>query len=232
MLKHKSSFILFLFGFTLLSACSGLKLVSGGSSNNPGPKPTQAIANIMNSQSTLAVLPTQTPVPPPNTPQPVIILSPTPIQAADSRDATLQPTPSCTNRAELIKHLNIFDNAALDAGQVFAKLWRIKNTGTCVWTTDYALAFYSGEQMGEQPSIPIPSVVQPGEMVDLRVDLVAPLIQASFTGNWVLKDASGNNFGVGEMGNQSISVTIVVKPTPVPTSGCVACDRGRNPEIP
>jgi hypothetical protein len=131
----------------------------------------------------------------------------------------LQPTRSCTNRAELIKHLNIFDNAALDAGQDFAKLWRIKNTGTCVWTTDYALAFYSGEQMGGQSSTPLPAVVQPGETVDLRVDLVAPLNQTSYTGNWVLQDASGNTFGVGELGNQSISVTILVKPTPMPTSG-------------
>jgi hypothetical protein len=119
----------------------------------------------------------------------------------------------------LIKHLNILDNAALDAGQDFAKIWRIKNTGTCVWTTNYALAFYSGEQMGGQSSTPLPAVVQPGETVDLRVDLVAPLNQTSYTGNWVLQDASGNTFGVGELGNQSISVTILVKPTPMPTSG-------------
>ena len=151
------------------------------------------------------------PLPLPDTPEPVIILSPTPLQAAASQDATLQLTPSCTNRAELIKALNILDNAALDAGQSFAKIWRIKNTGTCVWSAGYALAFYSGEQMGGQPSIPLPSVVQPGDTVDLRVDLVAPLNQTSYTGNWVLQDAGGNVFGVGELGNQSISVTILVK---------------------
>jgi hypothetical protein len=159
MLKHKSSIILFLFSFTLLSACSSQKLVSEGSSNSPGFEPTQTVANILNSQLTLAVLATQTTVPLPNTPQPVVILSPTPLQAATSQDATPQPTPSCTNRAELIKHLTIFDNAALDAGQAFAKIWRIKNTGTCVWTTDYALAFYSGEQMGGQTFIPFPSCI-------------------------------------------------------------------------
>jgi hypothetical protein len=219
MLKHKSLFTLFLLGLTLLTGCSSAGPVSAGISNNPGPGSTQAVANNLSSPSILASQPTQTPIPLPNTPPPVIILTPASPQAAASQNAMPQPTASCTNRAELIKHLNIFDNAALDAGQAFAKIWRMKNTGTCVWTADYALAFYSGEQMSGQPSIPLPAVVPPGETVDLRVDLVAPLNQTSYTGNWVLQDANGNIFGVGDVGNQSISVTILVKPTPMPTSG-------------
>ena len=215
MRKHPSLLVLLLFGFTLLAACSGPGPAGVAISNNPGPGPTEVAAK----NPISPVLPTQTSIPLPDTPQPVLILSPTPLQAAVSQDATVQPTPSCTNRAELIKALNILDNAALDAGQAFAKIWRIKNTGTCLWTTDYSLAFYSGEQMGGQSSIPLPSIVQPGETVDLRVDLVAPLNQTSYTGNWVLQDASGITFGVGELGNQSISVTILVKPTPMPTSG-------------
>ena len=219
MLKRIHAYILCLTCFSLLTACSSTGPISVGISNNPGSGPTPAVANNLNSQSVSAVLPTQTSTPLPNTPEPVIILSPAPLQAVASQVSTLQPTLSCTNRAELIKHLNILDNAALDAGQDFAKIWRIKNTGTCVWATDYALTFYSGEQMGGQSSTPLPAVVQPGETVDLRVDLVAPLNQTSYTGNWVLQDASGNTFGVGELGNQSISVTILVKPTPMPTSG-------------
>jgi hypothetical protein len=219
MLKRPPSLALFLVGFTLLAACSSTGPAIVGASYNPGSGPTQAVANILSSQSTTVALPAQTAAPLPDTPEPVIILSPTPHQAAASQDATLQSTPSCTNRAELVKALNMFDNAALDAGQSFAKIWRIKNTGTCVWSIGYALAFYSGEQMSGQPSIPLVSVVQPGDTVDLRVDLVAPLNQTSYTGNWVLQDASGNVFGVGELGNQSISVTILVKPTPMPTSG-------------
>lgn len=219
MLKHQVSLILLLFGFTLLSACSTPGLTNTGLSNSPGSVQTQAVANDLSSQSIPAALPTQTPVPLPDTPQPVVILSPTPLTIAASQNATPQPTPSCTNRAEFIKNLNGFDNAAVDAGQAFAKIWRIKNTGTCIWTTDYAMVFYSGEQMGGQPSIPFSSVVQPGETVDLRVDLVAPLNQTSYTGNWVLRDSSGNTFGVGDLGDQAISVTILVKPTPMPTSG-------------
>jgi hypothetical protein len=219
MLKHHFSLTLFLFGFTLLSACSSQRPSSTSLSNNPGSRPAQVTANNVDSQSIQAILPAQPSATLPNTPTPVIITSSTPFQAADAKDVTPQPTASCTNRAELVKHLNVLDNTALDAGQAFAKLWRVKNTGTCVWTTDYVLAFYSGEQMSGLPSIPLSAVVQPGETVDLRVDLVAPLNQTSYTGNWVLQDSSGRLFGVGGVGNQSISVTILVKPTPMPTSG-------------
>ena len=229
MVIHKFSSILFLFSLTILSACSSQKLVTGGSPSSPVSEPTLAVTNILESQSTVDILTTQTPVPPPSTPLPVVILSPTPLQAVASQDITPQPTPSCTNRAELDKVINIFDNTALEAGQPFAKIWRIKNTGTCVWTTEYKLAFYSGEQMGGSTSIPFPSSVQPGATVDLRVDLVAPLNQTTFTGNWAFQDASENFFGVGEKGDQSISVTILVKPTPWPTTGCSHCGSNNKP---
>jgi hypothetical protein len=229
MFKHSASLILILLCLTILTACSSPGLARGGISNNPGSGPTPALVNNLASQLIPVVAPTQTPAPLADTPEPVIILTFTPVLVAAAQNGTSQLVPSCTNHAELVKDLNLFNNVALDGGQVFAKLWRVKNTGTCVWTTAYALAFYSGEQMGGQPSIPLPSVVQPGETVDLRVDLVAPLNQTSYTGNWALQDASGNKFGVGDSGDQSISVTILVRPTPMPTTGCVHCDRLRDP---
>ncbi len=228
MFRHRSSLILVLLCLTLLTACSSPGVVGAGISNSPGSGPTPADANELASQLIPAVASTPTPVPLQDTPQPVVILSPAPPQAA-SQSSTSLSMPSCTNRAELVKDLNIFDNTALDAGQIFAKIWRVKNAGTCSWTTGYALAFYSGEQMGGPSSIPLVSAVQPGETVDLRVDLVAPLNPTSYTGNWALQDASGNTFGVGDQANQSISLTILVRPTPMPTTGCVHCDRLRDP---
>ena len=219
MSKHPYPIIVVLLGFTLLSACSSPGAISAGVSNSSAPVLTQAIVSNQSSQSIPASLPTETPVPLPNTPEPVKILPPTPGTVAGSSNTVSQATPTCTNRAEFIKDLNVSDNAAIAAGQSFAKLWRIKNAGTCTWTKDYALVFYSGDQMDGQSSVPFSSVIQPGETVDLRVDLVAPFEQTSFTGNWVLKDASGNTFGVGDLGDQAISVTIMVKPTPMPTSG-------------
>ncbi len=219
MLNRISSLLLILTCFAVLTACSSAGPASVGISNAPISAPTQTAANDLSSLSLPAVMPAQTSAPLPNTPEPVKILPPTPGAVVGSSNTVSQAKLTCTNRAEFIKDLNVSDNAAIDAGQSFAKLWRIKNAGTCSWTTGYALVFYSGDQMDGQSSIPFTSVVQPGETVDLRVDLVAPFEQNSFTGNWVLKDGSGITFGVGDLGDQAISVTIMVKPTPMPTSG-------------
>jgi len=225
MSKYITLFALSFFGLLVLTACYSPGQVGAELSKNPVSGQALAPANELISQSIPAVTLTPMPVQLPDTPQPVIISTPTSFQTEASQGTTSESTPTCTNQAELIKHLTINDNAAIDAGQPFAKLWQLKNAGTCVWTTDYSLVFYSGEQMSGQQSIPFSSNVGPGELVDLRVDLVAPLNQTNYTGNWILRDASGNPFGVGDKGNQAISVTIQVKPTPMPTSGCVHCAR-------
>ncbi len=227
MQMRKAPWILFLAGWVILSACSSRGLPGAAIGGVANPAPAQAAGN--NSAPVASILPSQTPELALATPQPAVILSPTPVTIASPEDTHPLATPACTNRAEFVKNLNIFDNAALAAGEPFAKIWRVKNSGTCTWTQEYSLVFYSGEQMSGQPSIPLPAAVQPGETVDLRLDLVAPLGQASYTGNWVLKDEQNNVFGVGEKGDQAISVSILVNPTPMPTSGCVHCDRLRNP---
>jgi hypothetical protein len=133
---------------------------------------------------------------------------------------TASPTPSCTNQAEFVKHLTIGDNTALKSGEYFAKLWRIRNIGTCIWDGNYSLVFVSGDGMDGPASIPFPSMVKPGETIDLRVDLRAPMEKNTYTSNYLLSDANGNIFGLGSTGDQEIAVTIVIKATPWPASGC------------
>jgi len=209
-------YLIFLMG---ISACSSPANNGKAVINDAATEPTRVVVRILNLDLALTALPTQTPVPPSATPEPVILPSVTPQPSAVSQNATLPPTPSCFNRAEFVKHLTISDNTALEAGQSFAKTWRIQNTGTCGWTTDYSLVFFSGEEMGAPPSTSLPHQVQPGETIDLQVQMTAPLNAATVTGNWVLQDASGNIFGFGETADRPIEVTIFVKPTPMPTSG-------------
>lgn len=145
----------------------------------------------------------------PTSPNPTNTLNPT---------NTTNPTPACYNRAEFVKHLTVGDNTVLKPGEYFAKLWRIKNIGTCTWTQKYSLVFVSGEAMQGPQSMPLAKNVPPGETIDLRVDLVAPLERNAHTGSWLLQDSLGNLFGVGESADQAIEVTIFIKPTPRPTS--------------
>jgi hypothetical protein len=131
---------------------------------------------------------------------------------------TSSPTPACINKAEFVKHLTIGDNTALKPEEYFAKIWLVKNTGTCTWTQEYSLVFDSGTDMQGPPSVPLPKIVPPGDTVELRVDLFAPIEKNTYISNWVLQDKSGNRFGVGETGEQPIEVTIVIHATPWPTS--------------
>lgn len=149
-------------------------------------------------------------LPPTNTPS---------VNLSETSPGAASPTPSCTNKAELISHLSISDNTMLKGGQAFAKIWLIKNVGTCTWTDTYALRFFSGDKMNGPDQVELPQQVDPGETVEIHLNLVAPADTSASSSNWVLSDPQGTLFGFGANGDQPISVIIQIKPTPKPTSG-------------
>ncbi len=94
--------------------------------------------------------------------------------------------------------------------QYFTRTWQVKNTGSCIWTTDYALVFAGGESM-EGPLRRYLSVeVPPGDTVDLVVTLSAPGTPGTHSGYWMLQSSSGVNFGFGEDNSLAWSVEIEV----------------------
>lgn len=205
----------------LLSACMGR---FPSQQDDRSTEATRVVVRILNLDAVLTSTSTtkqalvQTPTPtipslPESTPPPTITLEPSKSKTAES---TSPPQPSCINRAEFVAHLSISDNTALQSAQPFAKIWRIRNTGTCVWTEEYALVFFAGEQMNGPESVNLSKTVLPGETVDIRVNLLAPTAPDAHTGFWAFRDASGNLFGAGQNADQPIWVTIWVKPTPKP----------------
>jgi len=200
----------------LLSGCSRAPDATTVNQNQP----TRIVVRILN----LDITPVASPSPTPEilaTPDiPIILPTHTPAQA-ESTATTLSATatPRCTNQAEFVRHLSIPEHTSLKAGQYFVKIWQIKNIGTCTWTTDYSLKFFSGDSMNGPPSIPFPDQVLPGELIDLKVSLIAPSGLKTTTGFWVLSDAEGNLFGTNESADQPIVVLIDIKPTPRPTPG-------------
>ncbi len=182
---------------------------------------TPVVVRILNLDGSITVSPVATRPPVLSTSTPVIL--PLPILQATIPTGESTPAPlakqACTNRAEFVSSLSISDNTALKAGQVFTKVWRIRNIGTCSWTNAYTLRFYSGDAMGGPASVSLPNQIPPGATVDLHVKMVAPMTAASFTGNWILSDAQGKLFGIGTTGDQALSVVIRIKPTSYPTPG-------------
>lgn len=118
---------------------------------------------------------------------------------------------ACTDQAGFVSDVTIPDYASLAAGATVDKTWRLKNTGTCTWTTSYAMTFSKGDQMGAPKSVSMPKTVKPGETVDLKVTLKIPSSAGTYRGDYMLKNAQGKTFGLGTNAAYSFWVIVVVK---------------------
>ena len=122
------------------------------------------------------------------------------------------PTLSCVDSADFIKDVTIPDGSRIDPGDSFSKIWRLRNKGNCTWTRDYDLTFYSGDRMSGYYVVPLRGEVEPGEIVDLSVELVAPRSVGTYSGYWMLRNAEADVFGIGEGGNTPFWVKILISP--------------------
>lgn len=158
----------------------------------------------------LAAQPT---TPPPPTPELVTVtpnVSPTPAASAT-------PTPIPCNRAEFVADVNYPDNAEVLPGAAFTKVWRLKNTGSCTWTSGYVLLFESGDAMGVPATTQLtPGTVPPGAMVDVSANFVAPTAPGTYRANFRLRSPDNVVFGIGPTGMSQFWVQIKV-PTPTAT---------------
>jgi hypothetical protein len=97
----------------------------------------------------------------------------------------------------------------------FTKTWRLKNAGSCPWTTSYKLIYYSGEQMGTSTTVNLPWNVPFDGTVDVSVNLVAPGTAGKYRGFGILSNANGQFFGIGSGARDPIWVEINVGESPL-----------------
>lgn len=142
------------------------------------------------------------------------------LPATETPRPTTTPTaePSCFDHVTFIQDVTIPDGTFIGEGESFEKIWRLKNTGSCTWTTDYSLVFHEGDFGGLLEKVALTAQVQSGEVVDLSASMVAPLIRGSFQSFWMLENAEGERFGIGEDGDKPFWVKIDVGMTPSPTA--------------
>jgi hypothetical protein len=103
---------------------------------------------------------------------------------------------SCTNNSSFVKDVTFPDNTQIDPGKSFTKVWRIRNSGTCTWTTDYSIVHYGFNRMGAPAKIKLKERVPPGSNVDISVRLTAPTTAGTHRSTWQLQSPSGVNFGI------------------------------------
>jgi len=186
----------------LLAACN----FPGLSIEPTEDKPATAVLQTVEAQLTLAAALRPTlPVPTPVTPT---LHPPTPtLTATPSPTATDTPVPC--NQAEFVTDVTVPDGSDFAVFDTFTKTWRVRNVGTCTWTSDYRVVFDHGDQMQAPSSAPVTSgSVPPGGTVDISVPMEAPGTPGTYKGYWKLRDAGGVLFGVGPSGNVAFWVEI------------------------
>jgi hypothetical protein len=155
-------------------------------------------------------------------PSPDPSATPGPNPTATAGPTTPEPTSvaACTDRAAFVQDVTIPDDTQVAPGQSLVKTWRLRNSGTCTWTPDYALVFARGDQMGAPAWSALPATVPPNATVDLSVSLTAPTAPGSYRGDWQLRNADGELFGLTSSTGPTFWVKIVVRSnaTPTPTA--------------
>ncbi|HEY58008.1 MAG TPA: hypothetical protein G4O04_05675 [Anaerolineae bacterium] len=192
----------------------------------------QAILQGTQAATAVAAAPTDTAVPQAPTEAPTSAPSDTPVPSVPATPTwTPSPTPLPCNWAQFVADVTYPDGTAVEAGTTFVKTWRLKNVGSCAWTTGYTLIFDHGDRMGAPVDVDFPHTVAPGDTVDLSVELTAPGTAGTYKGHFRLRSDTGEVFGIGadHLGAFWVEVQVMApSPTPPPTSATMTVTLNRN----
>ena len=126
--------------------------------------------------------------------------------------------PQPCNWAAFIMDISYPDNTHLNPNEIFDKVWRIQNIGTCTWNTNYKLVFSGGERLGAPDFTQLSRQnIAPGAMVDVSIKLTAPNAFGTYQAFFKFQAADSTHFGSGSNANDPIWVKILVAPTPTPS---------------
>lgn len=209
MLKKYPVMMLLLIVALSLTACN----LPSASANDPNAILTVA-AQTVEAQLTLNALLT-----PPASNTPAMTDTPAPTPTNTPVPVTASPTPVC-DLAQFVSDVSIPDGTSFLANTPFTKTWRLRNIGTCNWTSAYQLIFDNGDLMGGPNVQPLTGIVGPGQTVDISVNLTAPGTPGNYRGYWRLRNAAGVLIPVagGHQGTSFFVDIKVVPPSPTPTA--------------
>jgi len=96
----------------------------------------------------------------------------------------------CSTAFTFVADVTVPDGTTMTPNQAFNKTWRIRNSGTCAWTTAFQFARVAGEAMGAADAYAVPPTA-PGANADVTIPFVAPAAPGTHQSKWQLRDASG-----------------------------------------
>ncbi|MFZ1041220.1 MAG: NBR1-Ig-like domain-containing protein [Anaerolineales bacterium] len=115
----------------------------------------------------------------------------TPIPLSTSTSVPVVTATTSCDRALFITDVSYPDNTTVPAGSAFTKTWRLQNTGSCSWTPSYDVVFISDNMMNGPTVQALSGNVNPGQTIDISVNLTAPSSNGTYTGYWGLRNPSG-----------------------------------------
>lgn len=114
-----------------------------------------------------------------------------------ARIVSMPPAPVVNvpvNNSYFVADVTVPDGSTIEPGVMFTKTWRVKNSGRQAWGPGYFLSFTGGTPMTGSLNVPIPTT-PPGSEANLSLDLKAPELPGTYSGDWKLKDSNGQPFG-------------------------------------
>jgi hypothetical protein len=206
------------FAFLLLLVAEGLAscgLNGPTTAKTPTLNVTQALQTV---EARLTQAIALTPSPAATTPAPTpSAASPTPFLTM-AASVTSGQVASCNKVAPGNPiDVTVDDDTPMQPGQKFTKTWRLVNDGTCTWSREYHAVWFFGDKFDDVVSIQLSGNVPPNGIIEVSVDMTAPIKPGTYRSNWKLADADGALFGIGPNGDLPFWVQIVVVETGSPT---------------
>ena len=140
------------------------------------------------------------------------------------------------DQAELLVDITPGEEGVLRPNRIFTKKWILQNSGSTVWNTDYAIVFTGGRDMQGSRELSFNISISPGESVEVNLDFVSPVEYSTFMGTYMLRNAQGELFGIGENAGQPFYNLVhigpagqtfaLVKDEKVPLNSCFDFDSG------
>jgi hypothetical protein len=187
-MKTKIFQLLGLAAVLLLTACN----MPGG--NSAEQVQTQA-AETVNAQLTQNALLTPSST---NTPLPTATLAATNTPAVTNTPPATSASGGATGGCDVmafVSDVTVPDGEEFAPSEAFVKTWRLRNGGSCTWSTSYSVVFVSGNAMGGTATQALTASIVPGSTLDVSVNMTAPTTAGDYTGYWALRNATGQNFG-------------------------------------
>jgi hypothetical protein len=127
-----------------------------------------------------------------------VVVRVVPPQPTPTAAPTPSPTPgfdsSCSPSARFVEDVTVPDDSLFNGGTNFTKTWRLRNDGECQWEPGTQWVFIGGDLLGAQSPVDV-ELAEPGRIIDISVDMVAPAAPGTYRSYWRLQRPDQEFFG-------------------------------------